>query len=77
MTGNVPNAEFLTVWLSPRWLLTFRFTVHAQLSAHTASDLSASQVSSVETSRAQIYGSGLTLSVSISHIQRQCLQERL
>ncbi len=48
MAGNVPNTEFLTVWLSPHWLLTFRFTVHAQLRVYTASDLSASQVSSVE-----------------------------
>lgn len=77
MTGNVPNAEFLTVWLSPRRLLTFRFTVRARLRVHTASDLSASQVSSVETSRAQIYGSGLTLSFSGSHVQRRCLRELL
>lgn len=74
MTGNVPN----TVWLSPHGLLTFRFTVHTWRWAYSAGDLSASQVSSVETSMAYIYSSGLTLyPTSRGNIYKSCCKPQV
>lgn len=68
MTGNVPNA----VRLSPRWLFTFRFTVHTQGRMCTVSDLTASQVSSVKS----IWGAHPQLRARlVSWVQRQRQEE--